>query len=51
MHNAVDGNREKSLAGITMGDPAGVGPEIILKALQSSDVWDVCVPIVIGDVE
>lgn len=51
MHNAVDGNREKPLVGITMGDPAGVGPEIILKALQSSDVWDVCVPIVIGDVE
>ncbi len=51
MQNAVDGKREKPLVGITMGDPAGVGPEIILKALQSSDVWDVCVPIVIGDVE
>lgn len=34
---------------VTMGDPAGVGPEIVLKALNASEVWDVCRPVVIGD--
>ncbi|PKL51194.1 MAG: 4-hydroxythreonine-4-phosphate dehydrogenase PdxA [Nitrospira bacterium HGW-Nitrospira-1] len=35
---------------ITMGDPAGVGAEIILKAFfQSGEMPDFCVPIVIGD--
>ena len=35
---------------ITMGDPAGVGPEIILKAIQP-ELFATCVPIVIGDVK
>jgi len=38
----------KKLA-ITMGDPGGVGPEIIVKALYSAEIWDYCAPIVIGD--
>ena len=38
----------KKLA-ITIGDPGGVGPEIIVKALSSSEVRHQCVPIVIGD--
>jgi len=38
----------KKLA-ITMGDPAGVGPEIIAKALNSSEVRNHCYPLVIGD--
>jgi 4-hydroxythreonine-4-phosphate dehydrogenase len=37
----------KKLA-ITMGDPGGVGPEIILKALASPDVRHCCLPVVIG---
>ena len=37
------------LIAISMGDPSGVGPEIIIKALQASEVYDVCVPFVIGD--
>lgn len=32
-----------------MGDPAGVGPEIIVMALTDGAVYDVCHPIVIGD--
>ena len=40
----------KKLA-ITMGDPGGVGPEIIVKALCSSKLKNVCIPIVIGDVD
>jgi 4-hydroxythreonine-4-phosphate dehydrogenase len=34
---------------ITMGDPAGIGPEIVLKALAHADVFERCRPIVIGD--
>ena len=30
---------------ITMGDPAGIGPEIILKALGQQEVCEVCQPI------
>ncbi|MEW6674913.1 MAG: 4-hydroxythreonine-4-phosphate dehydrogenase PdxA [Nitrospirota bacterium] len=34
---------------ITMGDPGGVGPEIIVKALYCAEIRDCCNPIVIGD--
>ena len=40
----------KPLLAITMGDPAGIGPEIIVKALQEPHVWRVCRPLVIGSV-
>ena len=39
----------KPLIAITMGDPCGVGPEIIVKALQSPGVTDDCLLFVIGD--
>ena len=32
-----------------MGDPSGVGPEIVLKALQDAEVHRRCRPLVIGD--
>lgn len=32
-----------------MGDPAGVGPEVIVKALGDRKVYDICSPLVIGD--
>ncbi len=35
--------------GITMGDAAGVGPEIIAKALADASWYDRCRPLVIGD--
>jgi 4-hydroxythreonine-4-phosphate dehydrogenase len=35
--------------GITMGDPAGVGPEVIVKALARPDAYAFCRPLVIGD--
>lgn len=35
--------------GITMGDAAGIGPEIILKALHNNSYQDTYLPIVIGD--
>ena len=34
--------------GITMGDAAGIGPEIIVKALTNKYVYNICQPIVIG---
>lgn len=34
---------------ITMGDPAGVGAEIIVKALSHVDVYKKCIPVVMGD--
>lgn len=34
---------------ITMGDPAGIGPEIILKALGWGGIWPICSPIIYGD--
>ena len=34
---------------ISMGDPAGVGPEIILRALGDPAVRRICAPIVAGD--
>lgn len=34
---------------ITMGDAAGIGPEIIMKSLAHADIYDLCRPLVIGD--
>ena len=34
---------------ITMGDSAGVGPEVIVKALSLPDTYKICQPIVVGD--
>lgn len=42
-------NANKPLIGISMGDPAGIGPEIIVKAFLQSDVHERCHPIVVGD--
>src|SRR5262245_12944741 len=37
------------LLGITMGDPAGIGPEIVAKALSHPHVYDSSRPLVLGD--
>src|SRR5947208_200706 len=42
---------ELPILGISMGDPAGIGPEIIVKALSQSDVRQICRPLVIGDAQ
>ena len=34
-----------------MGDAAGIGPEVIMKALASTEVRAICNPLVIGDAE
>jgi 4-phospho-D-threonate 3-dehydrogenase / 4-phospho-D-erythronate 3-dehydrogenase len=40
----------RPLLALTTGDPAGVGPEVILKALQDHTVFGECRPVVIGDI-
>lgn len=42
--------RDKLILGITMGDPASIGPEITVKALSDKAVYDKCNPLVVGDV-
>lgn len=39
----------KPVIGITQGEPQGIGPEIIAKALQKSSLLHLCTPIVIGE--
>ncbi|KIL42745.1 4-hydroxythreonine-4-phosphate dehydrogenase [Jeotgalibacillus alimentarius] len=39
----------KPIIGITMGDGAGVGPEVIVKSLQHKHLYEEAYPIVIGD--
>jgi 4-hydroxythreonine-4-phosphate dehydrogenase len=40
---------QKPILGITMGDPAGIGPEIAVKALAEPNVYDICRPLVVAD--
>lgn len=39
----------KPTIAVTMGDPAGIGPEIVLRALNEPAVRACCHPVVIGD--
>ncbi len=39
----------RPIIGITMGDPSGIGPEIIIKALSDSSIYEICHPVVLGD--
>ncbi|MGB7290688.1 MAG: 4-hydroxythreonine-4-phosphate dehydrogenase PdxA [Thermodesulfobacteriota bacterium] len=41
----------KPTIGITMGDPFGIGPEIILKSLFCSEIQSICSPVIYGDAE
>ena len=42
---------EKPIIAITMGDPAGIGAEIIVKALESKEFYEKVIPVVIGNKE
>jgi 4-hydroxythreonine-4-phosphate dehydrogenase len=42
---------EQPIVAITMGDPAGVGPEVTVGALARAEVWNCCRPFVVGDAE
>jgi 4-hydroxythreonine-4-phosphate dehydrogenase len=34
-----------------MGDPAGIGPEVVLKAVAEEEIQRACIPIIIGDAQ
>ena len=40
--------KAKPILGLTMGDPAGIGPEVMAKALARRETHRLCRPIVIG---
>lgn len=40
---------KKPIIGITMGDPNGVGPEVIVKAISSNEIKDLCEIVIFGD--
>ncbi len=42
--------KTRPVLGLTMGDPAGIGPEICLRALLELAVNQACVPVLFGDV-
>jgi 4-phospho-D-threonate 3-dehydrogenase / 4-phospho-D-erythronate 3-dehydrogenase len=39
----------KPIVAITLGDPAGIGPEVVRKALADPRIKRVCHPIILGD--
>lgn len=49
MPREVCARHMKPIIAITLGDPAGVGPEVTVKALARQDVWACCRPLVVGD--
>jgi 4-hydroxythreonine-4-phosphate dehydrogenase len=40
---------QKPIIGITMGDPASIGPEIAVKALLNEKIHAICRPLIVGD--
>jgi 4-hydroxythreonine-4-phosphate dehydrogenase len=42
-------NNQRPILGISTGDPAGIGPEVTVKALSHSELYDVCKPLVVCD--
>ena len=40
---------DKPIIGITMGDPAGIGPETAVRALMEKTVYQLCDPFIVGD--
>jgi len=47
--NERNDNMHRPTIGIPMGDPAGIGPEIVLKALKNEEIYEICKPVVIGN--
>jgi 4-hydroxythreonine-4-phosphate dehydrogenase len=40
---------QKPVIAVTMGDPAGVGPEVVARALAEPELTEICRPLVLGD--
>lgn len=41
--------KDKKIIGITMGDPASIGPEISVKAFADPALFEKCRPLIVGD--
>ena len=39
----------RPIIAITIGDPAGIGPEVVVKALSDKTLYNMCRPFVIGE--
>lgn len=48
---APEKNKTLPVVGITVGDPAGIGPEIVLKALKDARIYEICRPVLIGELK
>jgi 4-hydroxythreonine-4-phosphate dehydrogenase len=40
---------DRPIIGLTMGDPSGIGPEIIVKTMNEASLYEDCRPLAIGD--
>ena len=47
----VGGGEGRPRVAVTMGDPAGIGPEVVLKAVAESEVLECCAPFIVGDAQ
>src|SRR4030042_5442980 len=43
--------RYKPLIGISVGDPAGIGPEITVKVLSLPEIYEICRPMAVAEDE
>jgi len=43
--------RNRPLIGISVGDPAGIGPEVTAKALAVPEIYEICRPLAIAEAE
>ncbi|MBT3996078.1 MAG: 4-hydroxythreonine-4-phosphate dehydrogenase PdxA [Chloroflexi bacterium] len=41
---------DKPLLAVTIGDPSGIGPEVVVKALQDRSMYDIMRPVLVGTV-
>jgi 4-phospho-D-threonate 3-dehydrogenase / 4-phospho-D-erythronate 3-dehydrogenase len=46
---ATKGKKSKPVIAVTMGDPRGIGPEVVVKALNRAAIRRACTPLVLGD--
>ncbi len=47
----MESEKKRPIVALTMGDVAGIGPEVIVKALAHKEVYEFCRPLVIGDLK
>ena len=49
MTTQQDALHSRPAIAVTMGDPAGIGPELCLRALDEASLLSECIPVVLGD--